>query len=279
VPERRGREHPTATPAPSLRSRPASAPGVDLAALTPARVNLGRAGTSYPTSVLLRLRADHAAARDAVHGELDLASPALAGLVARLDPVEITTLARDRREYLLHPELGRSLGAEQADVLRRHCPAATDLQVVIGDGLSQRAVERQVPLIAPLLVQQAQRRGWSVGRPIAVRGCRVGVLNDIGAALDPAVVALLIGERPGLSTDESLSVYLAYRPRPGHTDADRNLVCNIHGRGLPIAEAAEQVLALAGAMLAAGTSGVGLPLPFARASQPGLPTGDDGLPG
>ena len=89
-----------------------------------------------------------------------------------------------------------------------------------------------MPALLPLLRQGAGERGWSFGRPFVVRYCRVGVLNDVGELLDPAVVVLLIGERPGLATAESLSAYLAYRPRPGHTDAQRNLISNIHARGV-----------------------------------------------
>ena len=103
----------------------------------------------------------------------------------------------------------------------------------------------QVPALLPLLVGGATRRGWRFGQPFVVRYCRVGVLNDIGDLLDPAVVVLLIGERPGLATAESLSAYLAYRPRPGHTDAQRNLISNIHARGVLAADAARRILPLA----------------------------------
>ena len=99
-------------------------------------------------------------------------------------------------------------------------------------------------------------RGLSVGQPFVVRHCRVGVLNDVGELLDPAVVVLLIGERPGLATAESLSAYLAYRPRPGHTDAQRNLISNIHARGVSHAEAARRILALAEQMRQVQASGV-----------------------
>jgi ethanolamine ammonia-lyase small subunit len=128
--------------------------------------------------------------------------------------------------------------------------------VVIGDGLSAAAVAAQVPRLLPLLEAGARQRGWNFGRPFAVRYCRVGVLNDIGELLDPAVVVLLIGERPGLATAESLSAYMAYRPRPGHTDAQRNLVSNIHDRGVPPAAAAPRILALADTMRRLQTSGV-----------------------
>jgi ethanolamine ammonia-lyase small subunit len=117
-------------------------------------------------------------------------------------------------------------------------------------------VAAQVPALLPLLDDEARRRGWSFGRPFFVRRCRVGVLNDVGELLDPAVVVLLIGERPGLATAESLSAYLAYRPRPGDTDARRNLISNIHARGVGPAEAAARIAALADRMRRLETSGV-----------------------
>src|SRR5205085_5669628 len=126
----------------------------------------------------------------------------------------------------------------------RECPPGADLQIVVGDGLSAAAVRAQVPALLPLLAEGARQRGWGVGRPFFIRYCRVGVLNDVGELLSPAVVVLLIGERPGLATAESLSAYLAYRPRPGHTDAMRNLISNIHARGVPPEAAAPRLLAL-----------------------------------
>src|SRR5439155_2081003 len=141
--------------------------------------------------------------------------------------------------------LGRCLrDAARTEVVQR-CPAGMDLQVAIGDGLSAAAVVAQVPPLLDALEQGARERGWGFGQPFVIGYCRVGVLNDIGELLDPAVVVLLIGERPGLATAESLSAYLAYRPRPGHTDAQRNLISNIHARGVGHAEAARRILALA----------------------------------
>jgi ethanolamine ammonia-lyase small subunit len=138
----------------------------------------------------------------------------------------------------------------------RLCPRNVDVQVVIGDGLSAAAVSAQVPRLLPLLAKATKARGWSFGRPFVVHNCRVGVMNDVGELLDPAVVVLLIGERPGLATAESLSAYMAFRPRPGHTDAQRNLISNIHSRGVTPEEAAPRILALAEKMMAMQTSGV-----------------------
>ena len=107
-------------------------------------------------------------------------------------------------------------------------------------------------------LEGAKKRGWSVGRPFVVRYCRVGILNEIGALVDPRVVVLLIGERPGLATAESLSAYMAYRPRPGHSDAHRNLISNIHARGVAPQSAAARILALADQLRAAQESGVAI---------------------
>ena len=142
------------------------------------------------------------------------------------------------------------------DELGRRCSRGPDLQVVIGDGLSVTAVAAQVPGLLPLLLDGAVALGWKVGQTFVIRYCRVGILNEIGELLDPKVVVLLIGERPGLATAESLSAYMAYRPRPGDTDAKRNLISNIHARGVPIHEAAGRILALAERMRRFGASGV-----------------------
>jgi len=239
-----------------------------LLARTPARVLAGRAGPGYRTATWLQLREDHAAARDAVHAELAL--DRLGPLVEEYRLFAVTTRAASRAEYLTRPDLGRRLDDDARTRVVAECPRGADLQVVIGDGLSATAVHAQVPALLPLLAAEAAARGWRFGRPFAVRHCRVGVLNDVGELLDPAVVVVLIGERPGLATAESLSAYLAYRPRPGHTDADRNLVSNVHARGVPPADAARRVAALAAAVARAGASGVGVKeeLPSGVASAP-----------
>jgi ethanolamine ammonia-lyase small subunit len=236
-------------------------------ALTPARVLAGRVGTSYRTETQLALREDHAAAVDAVHAEIDLARDLGPEFVGRWGLFEVRTCARSRAEYLLRPDLGRRLDAEAVEALRE-CPTGVDLQVAVGDGLSATAVVAQVPALLPRLAEGAGRLGLGFGRPFFIRNCRVGVINDVGRLLDPAVVILLIGERPGLSTSESLSAYLAYRPRPGQTDAHRNLVSNIHARGTPPPEAADRVLRLALQMIRLRDSGVGVkePLPGIESS-------------
>ena len=171
---------------------------------------------------------------------------------------EVSTEAGSKSEYLLRPDLGRTLGEVARSAVKAQCPPGPDLQIVVGDGLSVRAVAAQVQALLPLLYNGARERNWTVGHPFVVRHCRVGIMNHIGELLTPSTVVLLIGERPGLATAESLSAYLAYRPRPGHTDADRNLVSNIHTRGVPVEKAATRVLNLVGQMLKERTSGAHL---------------------
>lgn len=228
---------------------------------TPARILVGRAGGAYRTETWLSLRGDHAAARDAVWAELDLRRDLGGPFMDRWDLFEVSTRAATRREFLLQPDLGRSLDPAARDELVRRCPAGADLQVVVGDGLSAAAVAAQVPDLLPRLEEEAHRRGWTFGRPFFVRRCRVGVLNDVGEWLDPAVVVLLIGERPGLATAESLSAYMAFRPRDGHDDSRRNLISNIHARGVPTPAAARRIAELASRMMAMGASGVSVKEP------------------
>lgn len=225
---------------------------------TPARVLVGRAGPAYRTATWLKLREDHAAARDAVQAEVDLLRDFGAERVARFGLFEARTLAPSKAEYLRRPDLGRKLTADACASVRSGCPAGTDLQVVIGDGLSAPAVAAQAPGLLDRLHSATVARGWSFGRPMLVRYCRVGVMNDIGELLTPMVVVLLIGERPGLATAESLSTYLAFQPRAGHTDANRNLISNIHAAGVTLDDATRRIISLAEQCRASGRSGVGV---------------------
>ncbi|MGE0824316.1 MAG: ethanolamine ammonia-lyase subunit EutC [Candidatus Binatia bacterium] len=225
-------------------------------ARTPARVLVGRSGPAYRTTTQLMLRQDHATARDAVQAELDLPRDFGLPFVERWQLFEVTTCVNSKEEYLLRPDRGRRLSEDARTTLRQRCRPGADFHVIIGDGLSAAAVRVQVPLLLEALTQGARERGWSFGQPCVIRYCRVGVLNDIGELLDPTVVVLLIGERPGLATAESLSAYMAYRPRPGHTDAERNLISNIHARGVSPAIAGGRILRLAERLRQAGASGV-----------------------
>jgi ethanolamine ammonia-lyase small subunit len=130
-----------------------------------------------------------------------------------------------------------------------------DFQIVIGDGLSVSAVGAQVPPLLPFLFEGAQKRQWKTGQAFVIHHCRVGILNEIGELLRPRVALLLIGERPGLATAESLSAYMACQPVSSHTDADRNVISNIHARGLSPQDAAVRILNLAAKMMETRTSG------------------------
>jgi ethanolamine ammonia-lyase small subunit len=201
------------------------------------------------------LREAHAAARDAVRTELDLQRDFEAAFLKAWNLFEVRTQAASKDEYLLRPDLGRHFSEEaRAEILRR-CPTGSDLQIIIGDGLSVTAVRTQVPQLLPLLIDGAKTQAWTVGQTFVVRHCRVGILNEVGELLSPKVAALLIGERPGLATAESLSAYMAYRPQANHSDAERNLISNIHVRGVSPDEAARRILDLAAQMIAARKSG------------------------
>jgi ethanolamine ammonia-lyase small subunit len=227
-------------------------------ARTPARVLVGRAGAAYRTGTQLDLREAHAAARDAVRDELDLNAAFGIEFVKRWGLHEFRTRARNKDEYLLRPDLGRQFDDESRERLLASCSRDCDIQIAIGDGLSVAAVAEQVPQLLPLLFDGAKARGWMAGRAFVIRHCRVGILNELGELLRPQVAVLLIGERPGLATASSLSAYMAFRPTKSHTDADRNLISNIHERGVGAENAADRILELAARMMRVGISGCAL---------------------
>ncbi|HQR44218.1 MAG TPA: ethanolamine ammonia-lyase subunit EutC [Gemmatales bacterium] len=232
---------------------------------TNARLFTGRAGTGYTTATALQLRADHAAARDAVHQECDLLRDFGPERIEQYQLFSTSTLAGSRAEYLLRPDRGRRFSDVSAQQIISHCVKEPVLQLVLGDGLSATALATQGPVLMDLLWRRARALNWSLGRPFLIQHCRVGILNEIGRLLNPEVVVLLIGERPGLAQADSLSAYLAYRPQPGQTDAHRNLISNIHSQGVPLEQAAERIMQLVMQMRELGYSGVrvkeGLALP------------------
>ena len=224
-------------------------------AQTPARLLAGRSGAAYRTGTQLELRQAHAAARDAVRAELDLSTDLGDDFVRNWKLFEVCSQAASKDEYLLRPDLGRLLNDASRAQLNQRCPTGRDLQIVIGDGLSVTAVATQVPRLLPLLDEGAKARAWTIGQIFVIRHCRVGILNEIGELLAPKVAVLLIGERPGLATAESLSAYMAYRPKASDTDADRNLISNIHARGVGPEQAAQRILNLAASMIRTSKSG------------------------
>jgi ethanolamine ammonia-lyase small subunit len=225
-------------------------------ARTPARVLADRTGAAYRTATQLQLRQDHAAARDAVRAEFELERDMDADFVRQWKLFSVSTMAASKDEYLQRPDLGRRLDDNARRLLLAHCARNADLQIVIGDGLSVTAISSQVPALLPVIAEKAQSRGWTMGQPFAVKYCRVGLMNDLGELLQPKVVVLLIGERPGLATAESLSAYMAYQPRAGHNDSNRNLISNIHARGVSTEAAASRIIDLAEQMMRRQTSGV-----------------------
>ena len=205
-------------------------PWTQLRELTAARIALGRAGHSLPTRELLAFQLAHARARDAVHHSLDVG--AFEGIVLR-------SAARDRATYLRRPDLGRRLDPESANRLTR---GDWDAVLIVADGLSATAVDRHaMPLINAL---RAQLGGWRIAPLCIVEQGRVAIGDEIGERIGAKLAVVMIGERPGLSSPDSLGVYLTWAPRVGRTDAERNCVSNIRPEGLEPAAAAMRVAML-----------------------------------
>jgi ethanolamine ammonia-lyase small subunit len=227
-----------------------------LIASTTARIGVGRAGPRYNTFSLLLCQGDHAITQDALMRDVDQQ------LLDDLDLCTVhTNITGGKHEYLLRPDLGRQLSDAARQILHAQCTPSPNMQLVVGDGLSAAAVAANVRALLPALRQDAEAAGWSVGTPFFIKHCRVGVLNDIGEVLKPDVVILLIGERPGLGRATSLSAYMAYRPRAGDTDANRDVVSNIFANGGtdPLAGAA-CIIELAQKMMQYQASGMKLKL-------------------
>jgi ethanolamine ammonia-lyase small subunit len=234
-------------------------------ARTAARIFVER-GASYTTQMELELRAAHASAVDAVWAEFDLQKDFPPDFVVQWKLFQVSSQAGSKSQFLLRPDLGRKLNDAGKTLIAQNCLKAPDFQIVIGDGLSGSALSKQVPALFPLLQQRARANGWSIGMSFVVRYCRVGIMNEIGDLLTPRVMVLLIGERPGLATAASLSAYMAYCPISGRTNADRNLISNIHARGIHVEEAADRIADLASRMMTLKRSGTTLKEEAARLS-------------
>jgi ethanolamine ammonia-lyase small subunit len=205
---------------------------------TPARVDLGRAGSSIPTRELLEFQLAHAKARDAVH--LPLAVNSLVLELKNIPSITLTSAARDRDEYLKRPDLGRRLSKDSRERLATS-RADYDAAFVIADGLSALAVHRHVVPLLELLLRDLD---WHIAPVTIVEQGRVAIGDEVGELLGARLVVVLIGERPGLSSPDSLGAYLTWQPRPGRTDAERNCVSNIRAEGLSYAAAAHKLLFL-----------------------------------
>ena len=228
-----------------------------LAGLTPARIGLGRAGSGLPTRAVLRFGLDHAQARDAVHAPLE-AEP-LAGAITDLGftTMTVASQAPDRATYLRRPDLGRRLGAEDRVALQARAEGA-DLALVVADGLSARAVHENAAPVLAAFKDYARKAGWTLAPVVIARQARVALGDEIGYALGVRAVAVLIGERPGLSSPDSLGIYLTFGPRPGRSDAERNCISNVRSAGLTHDLAAFKLDWLLTRALAIGLTGVTL---------------------
>lgn len=268
----------------SVASTLVTNPWRTLRAFTPARIGLGRTGISLPTAAQLEFQRAHAQARDAVHRPLDVLSLCSEVEALGLGAVPLRSAASSRAQYLQRPDLGRQLGAESRAVLerlraqRREDPrmrdAATagpdgaaapagghgtgfDVAFVIADGLSSLAVQRHAaPLLAALRPHLGE--GWRVAPVAVVEQGRVAVGDGIGELLDARLVVVMIGERPGLSSPDSLGLYLTWAPRTGRSDAERNCISNVRPEGLAYGQAAARLAYLMAEARRRGLTGVAL---------------------
>lgn len=235
-----------------------SDPWYDLKKFTAARIALGSTGVSVPIAEVLQFKLAHAHARDAVFSALDEQHLSSSLLKLSLSAILLQSRAKDRSEYLQRPDLGRMLDEHSTSLVSAAYRAAADIAIVIADGLSAEAVNRHaIPLLEQLL-PGFQNRRMLLSPVFLVRQGRVAIGDQIGEGVNARLLLVLIGERPGLSSADSLGVYLTYNPRHGLTDAARNCVSNIRPEGLGYAAAANKILFLCGEALRLQVSGVSL---------------------
>ena len=222
-------------------------PWLELRRLTPARIALGRTGTSLPTGAQLDFQFAHAQARDAVHLAFDHASLRQHLSERGRDSLLLHSAAADRHSYLQRPDLGRRLHEDSAQRLREHAqanPGGVDLAIVVADGLSALAVHRHTLPFLARLEEQSAADGWSTSPVVLVEQGRVAVADEVGELLGAKMTVILIGERPGLSSPDSLGLYFTYNPKVGLTDAYRNCISNVRLEGLSYGMAAHRLLYL-----------------------------------
>lgn len=233
-------------------------PWQQLKSFTRARIAIGRVGSSLPTKEVLDFGLSHAMARDAVHLPLDINALEADVQAQGFSTIRAKSMAADRATYLLRPDWGRRLSEQSLTALTQHKPAKPiDFLIVVGDGLSSLAVSRHV---APLLAEMRKHLpiDWHTGHIIIASQARVAIGDEIGQALNARMVAMLIGERPGLSSPDSLGIYLTYNPKLGLSDADRNCISNVRPEGLQYAAAAKKLLWLAKEAMRLKVTGVAL---------------------
>ncbi len=219
---------------------------------TSARIGVGRCGPRLLTKTLLTLRADHALARDAVFTDVDPEFLGANGLFS------VQTNCPDKNTHITRPDLGRQLSDEAVKTIQEKCRKNPDVQIIVSDGLSSKAIEANVANALPAIVEGLQSRGITVGTPFFLRFGRVAAEDAVAELLGAKVVCILIGERPGLGTAESMSAYICYDARVGQPEARRTVVSNIHKGGISSVEAGAYIAELIQKILAAKASGVEL---------------------
>ena len=226
-----------------------------LKAKTPARLGMGRTGTRYLTQTLLRFRADHAAAQDSVFSQVP------EDFAKANDLVGLQTLCKDKEQYLTRPDLGRRFSQETGKLIREVFSGQRIL-LVVGDGLSSSAITENAMDCLQAIRQGLKTQGLETGQGIFVRYCRVGAGDHLGELTGCELVCMLVGERPGLVTNASMSAYLTYHPRLSTRESERTVVSNIHAQGIAPVEAGAHIATLMGQILQKKKSGVD----FARES-------------
>jgi len=221
---------------------------------TPARLGVWRAGPRYKTLTSLRFRADHAAAQDAVF------SYVAEDFVKEMNLVSVATLCLDKDEYITRPDLGRQFSKETLAYIKQNTTQNAKVQVMVGDGLSSAAIEANLRDILPAIKQGFKMYGIELGNILFVKHCRVPSMDVIGEVTGADVVCLLVGERPGLVTAESMSAYIAYKPTIGMPEARRTVISNIHSGGTPAVEAGAHIAELIKTMIDKKASGIDLKL-------------------
>ncbi|MGN0968406.1 MAG: ethanolamine ammonia-lyase subunit EutC, partial [Oscillospiraceae bacterium] len=219
---------------------------------TPARIGVGRAGARYKTITQLRMRADHAAAQDSVFSLVDEA------FVQKMGFVPVQTLCQDKDEYLTRPDRGRRFDEANQQIIKQTLGQHPKVALVVGDGLSSAAIEANVADCIPAIQAGLKAYGLETGKVLFIKFCRVGASDHIGELTGADVVCMLVGERPGLVTAESMSAYITYQPRIGTPESDRTVISNIHRQGTAAVEAGAHIAELIKTMLEKKASGVKL---------------------
>lgn len=228
----------------------------DLVAVTPARIQVGRVGTRPTTVSWLNFRGDHARARDAIYSEMS--EQFIQRMIEEYGSKLIQTTCTDRRDFILFPPRGKHCSQDCLDQLSKSCITGADVQIMISDGLSAFAVEANVPDLLPILNDGLKMEGLTFGTPIVVRYGRVAIGDQVAHHLKSKLVVNLIGERPGLSSSDSLSAYITLNPGPHTISSDRTVVSNIHKGGTPSLEAGAYIVQLVKKIFKLNLSGVKL---------------------